>query len=105
MCHDVTLVLVDHRGGEEQKVKNYLKLRLCLVNILDDDQPQEVLDVLHDQIRLKISTEVRAGSRISSQLEKDGKEILAKVGLQETRKECWYIGCELMDLQTVFNNF
>ena len=50
MCHDVTLVLVDHRGGEEQKVKNYLKLRLCLVNILDDDQPQEVLDVLHDQI-------------------------------------------------------
>ena len=74
MCHNATLVLMDHRGAEEQKVKNNLKLSLCLVNILDDDEPEEVLDVLHDQIRLKISTEVRACTRICSQLEKDGEE-------------------------------
>ena len=101
MCHNATLVLMDHRGAEEQKVKNNLKLGLCLVNILDDDEPEEVLDVLHDQIRLKISTEVRACTRICSQLEKDGEEILTKIRLQETRKECWNIGCELMNLNSV----
>ena len=101
MCHNATLVLMDHRGGEEQKVKNNLKLSLCLVDILDDDEPEEVLDVLHDQIRLKISTEVRACTRICSKLEKDGEEILTKIRLQETRKECWNIGCELMNLNSV----
>ena len=99
MSHDVTLVLLDPGGGEEQDVEDSLKLRLGLVHILDDDQPQEVLDVLDNKIRLKISAEVRAGTRVGSKLEQEREQILTQIRLQETRKESWNISCKLMNLE------
>ena len=99
MSHDVTLVLLDPGGGEEQDVEDSLKLRLGLVHILDDDQPQEVLDVLDNKIRLKISAEVRAGTRVGSKLEQEREQILTQIRLQETRKKSWNISCKLMNLE------